>query len=248
MSEVVSSYWDWLPDYEGLDTNHPQGSADPGSTGEATSAGAWLRELKKGIRQLSVDMAYDRPIPATFVDTKTFQVSGVDLRESVGKGQVVRCVLSGGFVEGYTSEITFTSGASQVKLLLRTGDLDSTLSQVRFSQFRPRWSEFQRYNDMPLFFTRRCKSAYPLRGGWFQVWYGGSLPSDTITTILPWEMPDTNYRAFLRVFNDLAGGPVGPGALCMTRSVTKTTTEVTFKLVEPLTLGLPLYEVFVWHD
>lgn len=244
MPEVVSEITDWVDDYEAGDTNLPQGPDEPGTTGEDTSLGAWLREIKSIIRRLSVDLAFGDPMVATRVSDTEIQIPSTDLRGVVGNGQLLVVQLAASEVYAYANSVSFSSPNSRVTLLFPTAAVDVTIESVRFSQFQPKLDEFQRYNAS----DPRIPAPFPFHGGWVQAQVGAVGVADSwIVVDLPWVMPSTDYRAFLTCFYDT--GVTGGTALCMTRQVVKTTTQVAFKLVE--TLGgatAPYYEVFVWHD
>jgi hypothetical protein len=244
VAEIVSEITDWEDDFSGADTNLPQGPDDPGSTGQDTSLGAFLREMKSVIRRLSVDMAFGDPMVATRISDTEIQVPSADLRATVGNGQLLVVQLAASEVYAYANTVAFSSPNSQITLLFPTAVVDASIESVRFSQFQPKTDEFQRYNST----DPRIPAPYPFHGGWVQAQVGAiGVANSYIVVDLPWVMPSTNYRAFLTAFYDT--GVTAGTAICQTRAVTKTTTRVTFQLVEAIAGGtVPYYEVFVWLD
>jgi hypothetical protein len=180
----------------------------------------------------------DVPIVATFVSADTFRVA-TDLRSLVGVGHTVKCLLGTTSATAYVKSLSYSAPNTDVVIffLVGIGALDGTLTEVNFSQYVPKFEELQSYpvaTPLPAFVN-----TYPFHGGWVQaVCYADNK--------VPWVMPDTTYRAFLSCWAE--GGRPAAVPLCMTQSVTKTTTRVTFTLLDPDTTGIPHYEVWIWRD
>lgn len=242
MPEIDSDIYDWVDDYEGADTNTPQGSENPGETGEVNSLGAYLREVKSVLRRFSVDGYLDDPRIASRVSDTSILVPNVDLRVTVGIGQFLEVNLGSSLVYAYVNSISYSAPHSTVTLLFPTGVVTVTCESVRFSQFQPKMDEFQAYNGTSV--VSGNVSPYPFHGGWVQC--VGTVVTGWIVCPLPWVMPSTDYVAFLTCFID--SGVTAGTSLCPTYRVDKATNQVAFKLVQPPGGATPAYEAFVWMN
>jgi hypothetical protein len=249
MAEVSEALTDWKSDYTGGDTNTPAGVSDPGSTGAATSLGAWLRSLKAITRALTLEPGFDvMPTAATYLSASSFEVAAADLTHTVGDSVLIS--LASQDLRAYVTSFLHLSGPTRTQFSViriqqlngTAAVLDGTLTHVRWSQHRfptyP-WSWHDRHgaNAVPAFATLPFREQMI-----YTVWL--KTGETSIEVHLPYEMPDTNYRVKLTPTSVTDAATVRAYA---TKTIVKTTSKVTFTMIAPPT-GLNVFTVWIWRD
>ena len=245
MAEVAESLTDWKADYTGADTNTPAGSADPGSSGAATSLGAWLRSLKAITRSLTLEPGFDvMPTTATYVSADTFEILAPTAYYVAGDSVLVS--LGSQDLRAYVYSLLNMSGPTRTRYTLTNiqqlngtaAVLDGTLTHVRWSQHRVPtypWS----WHGLTV---EPAKATLPFRE---QMIYTVGLDSGStsIEIHLPYEMPDVNYR--VKIISH-GSGVSGSTLDYATKAIVKTTTKVTLTMVTASTGNQ--FQVWIWRD
>jgi hypothetical protein len=133
---------DWQPDAATSDTNLPQGASSM-APGGATELAGELRVIKSVCREESVNKSWERWSglygTLTIVDATHFTLSGNQLTSNVadpGPVEVNRRIKaifpSSDPLYGYISACVFATGTTTVTVIMDSGALDNTITEIQF--------------------------------------------------------------------------------------------------------------------
>jgi hypothetical protein len=133
---------DWQPDAATSDTNLPQGASSM-APGGATELAGELRVIKSVCREESVNKSWERWSglygTLTIVDATHFTLSGNQLTSNVadpGPVEVNRRIKaifpSSDPLYGYISVCVFATGTTTVTVIMDSGALDNTITELQF--------------------------------------------------------------------------------------------------------------------